>query len=92
MCDGILGDNAQTSAITRKLTGAKSLLPSGVAVSSIEIKVSFLSRLRSGSRELEVTGRALRVGRQIAFAEADARSGDSKLVGHATSSLSLLRP
>ena len=70
----------------------QSLLPGGVAISSIEIKVSFMSALRSDSGELEITGRALRVGRQVAFAEADARSGDGKLVGHATSSLSLLRP
>ena len=70
----------------------QSLLPGGVAISSIEIKVSFMSALRSDSGELEITGRALRVGRQVAFAEADARSGDGKLVGHATSSLSLMRP
>jgi uncharacterized protein (TIGR00369 family) len=70
----------------------QSLLPGGVAISSIEIKVSFMSALRSDSGELEITGRALRVGKQVAFAEADARSGDGKLVGHATSSLSLMRP
>ena len=70
----------------------QSLLPAGVAISSIEIKVSFLSPLRSDSGELEMTGKALRVGRQVAFAEADARSGVGKLVGHATSSIALLRP
>ena len=70
----------------------QSLLPAGVAISSIEIKVSFLSPLRSDSGELEITGKALRVGRQVAFAEADARSGEGKLVGHATSSIALLRP
>ena len=70
----------------------QSLLPAGVAISSIEIKVSFLSPLRSDSGELEITGKALRVGRQAAFAEADARSGEGKLVGHATSSIALLRP
>jgi len=70
----------------------QSALPSGVAISSIEIKVSFLSALRSDSGELEIAGKALRVGRQVAFAEAHARNGDGKLVGHATSSIALLRP
>ncbi len=70
----------------------QSLLPAGVAISSIEIKVSFLSALRSDSGELEIIGKALRVGRQVGFAEAHARSGDGKLVGHATSSIALIRP
>jgi len=70
----------------------QSTLPAGAGISSIEIKVSFLSALRAGSGELEVTGRALRVGRQVAFAEAHARDGAGKLVGHATSSIALIRP
>ena len=69
----------------------QSVLPAGVAISSIEIKVSFLSALRAGGGELEVAGKALRVGRQVAFAEAYARNGDDKLVGQATSSIALLR-
>jgi acyl-coenzyme A thioesterase PaaI-like protein len=48
--------------------------------------------LRAGSGELEVSGKALRVGRQVAFAEAHARNGDNKLVGHATSSIAVSRP
>jgi uncharacterized protein (TIGR00369 family) len=69
-----------------------SLLPAGVGMASIEIKVSFLSAVRAGSGELEITGKALRVGRQVAFAEAHARNGDRKLVGHATTSIALVRP
>ena len=41
---------------------------------------------------LEIEGRALRVGRQVAFAEAHARDAAGKLVGHATTSLALVRP
>lgn len=70
----------------------QSRLPAGVFISTIEIKVSFLSPLRAGSGELEVIGKALRVGRQVAFSEAHARNGEGKLVGHATSSIALLRP
>jgi uncharacterized protein (TIGR00369 family) len=65
-------------------------LPAGVGFSSIEIKVSFL-RPANGAA-LEIEGQALRVGRQVAFAEAHARDEAGKLVGHATSSIALLRP
>jgi uncharacterized protein (TIGR00369 family) len=54
---------------------------------TIELKVSFLKPVPWDGRELEVTGRALRVGRRVAFAEAHARDPDGTLVGHATSSL-----
>ena len=66
-----------------------SRLPAGVTFSSIEIKVSFLS---PASGTLEIEGRALRVGRQVAFAEAHARAAGGKLVGHATTSIALMRP
>lgn len=68
-----------------------STLPAGAGISTIEIKVSFLSALRAGGGELSVTGEALRVGRQVAFAEAHARNGAGKLVGHATSSIAVVR-
>jgi uncharacterized protein (TIGR00369 family) len=67
-------------------------LPAGIGMSSIEIKVSFLSPVTAGGEPLEVTGQALRVGRQVAFAEAHARTGEGKLVGHATTSIALMRP
>lgn len=65
-------------------------LPAGVGFSSIEIKVSFLRPAKGAT--LEIEGCSLRVGRQVAFAEAHARDGDGKLVGHATTSLALTRP
>ncbi|HEY3189528.1 MAG TPA: PaaI family thioesterase [Solirubrobacteraceae bacterium] len=68
-----------------------SRLPAGVGFSSIEIKVSFLKSIRAGVGEIEVHGQALRVGQRVAFAEAHARNGDGELVGHATSSIALLR-
>jgi uncharacterized protein (TIGR00369 family) len=66
-------------------------LPAGVAFSSIEIKVSYLRPLSVDSGEIEVQGRALRVGGRVAFAEAHARDASGDLVGHATSSLAVLR-
>ena len=67
-------------------------LPAGVGITSIEIKVSFLSAVRVDSGTLEIEGRALRIGRQVAFAEAHARAAGGKLVGHATTSMALSRP
>lgn len=69
----------------------QSQLPAGVAYSSVEIKVSFLKPLRAGIGAIEVRGRSLRVGGRIAFAEAHARDRDGDLVGHATTSLALIR-
>jgi uncharacterized protein (TIGR00369 family) len=67
-------------------------LPAGAGYSSIEIKVSFLKPVRAGGGPLEIHGRALRVGRRVAFAEADARDGRDDLVAHATTSLAVVRP
>ena|SRR5271167_4323387 len=66
------------------------LLPVGVGYSSIEIKVSFLKSVRADDRAIEVIGRALRVGRRVAFAEAAAHDGDGELVAHATASFAIL--
>ena len=64
-------------------------LGAGTGYSSIEIKVSFLRPVHADGRPIEVTGRALRVGRSIAFAEAHALDSRGQLVGHATSSLAV---
>lgn len=61
-------------------------LPAGSGYSTIEIKVSFLKAVSAGD-QIDVVGTALRVGRQVAFAEAHARNARGDLVGHATCSL-----
>jgi uncharacterized protein (TIGR00369 family) len=68
-----------------------SRLPAGVGLSSVEIKVSFLKPLQAGSGDICVSGQALRVGRRLGFAEAHAHDRDGALVGHATSSIAVLR-
>jgi acyl-coenzyme A thioesterase PaaI-like protein len=40
---------------------------------------------------LAVHGQGLRVGGRVAFAEAHARNANGELVGHATSSIAVLR-
>jgi uncharacterized protein (TIGR00369 family) len=68
------------------------MLGPGVGYSTIEIKVSFLAAVRADSGTIEAEGRVLRLGRQVAFAEAHARTAAGKLVGHATTSLAVMRP
>ncbi len=68
------------------------LLPAGVGYSSIEIKVSFLTAVRLGAGPIEVTGRTLKLGRRVGFAEAHARDGAGDVVGHASTSVAILRP
>jgi uncharacterized protein (TIGR00369 family) len=76
LMDSAMGVAVQTTA------------PAGTGYASIELKVSFLRPLPfDGTSAIEVTGRTLRTGRRIAFAEARAVAGDGQLVGHATSSL-----
>ena len=70
----------------------QTLLPAGSGYASIELKVSFLKPLRASTGEIEARGRALKVGRRIAFAEAHARDQSGELVGHATTSLAINRP
>jgi uncharacterized protein (TIGR00369 family) len=67
------------------------MLPAGVGYSTIEIKVSFTAAVRADTGTIEAEGRVLRLGRQVAFAEAHARTADGKLVGHATTSLAVMR-
>jgi uncharacterized protein (TIGR00369 family) len=65
-------------------------LAAGVGFSSIEIKVSYLKALRADSGDIEVHGRALQIGRRVAFAEAHARNPAGELIGHATTSIAVI--
>ena len=47
---------------------------------TVDMNVSFLSAARAGD-ELIVEARPIKVGRSVAFAEADARRGDGTIVG-----------
>jgi uncharacterized protein (TIGR00369 family) len=68
------------------------LLPARVQLASIEIKVTYLMSPRVATGDIEVHGEALRIGRQVAFAEAHARNSEGELVGHATSSIAVHWP
>jgi len=63
----------------------QSTLPAGSVYSSLEIKVSFLRAVHAHSGLLTVHGWVPRPGRRAAFAEADVRTPDGKLVATASS-------
>ena len=57
----------------------------------MDVKVSYLKPLRADPGPIEAHGHVLRVGRQIAFAEARARDHNDVVVGQATTSLAVTR-
>ena len=67
-----------------------SLLPARTGFSTIEIKVNFLRPLHGGG-ELKASGRVVKLGRSVAFAECEARAEDGELVGAASTSLLIAR-
>lgn len=54
---------------------------------SLELKVSFLRALTENSGTVRATGRAISVGRRVAFAEAMLHDGSGRLCATATSTL-----
>ena len=65
-------------------------LPAGVGYTSAEIKVSYVRPVHRDSGKLLAHGWVVRPGRRLAFAEADVRSADGKVVATASSTLLVL--
>jgi uncharacterized protein (TIGR00369 family) len=63
----------------------QSLLPEGTGYTSLEIKVSYLRPVTSGSGVLTAHGWVPRRGRRASFAEGDVRTADGKVVATASS-------
>lgn len=61
-----------------------------IAVPTIELKVSFFAPAR-GSQPLLVEGRCLKLGKRIAFMEADMRDEEGKLIARLSTSASPMR-
>ena len=64
-------------------------LPAGNLMTTIELKISYLRPAPVDGGRIEATGRALRVGRGVGFADALARDESGELVAQATSSLAI---
>jgi uncharacterized protein (TIGR00369 family) len=55
-------------------------LPAGVGYSSVELKVSFLRAIRGDTGPIRATGRVVKEGSRIAFAEGEIRDSSGKLL------------
>lgn len=71
---------------------AQTTLPAGTGYTSLEIKVSYQRAIHADSGELVARGWVTKPGRRVAFAEADLRDGDDRLLASASSTLLVIAP
>jgi uncharacterized protein (TIGR00369 family) len=62
-------------------------LPAGTGYTSLEIKVSYLRALSTTTGPLTATGRVVKPGKRVAFAEAELTDGEGRVVATASSTL-----
>ncbi len=62
-------------------------LPAGMGYTSLEIKVSYLRGLSTTTGSLTATGRVIKPGKRVAFAEAELTDGEGRVVATASSTL-----
>ena len=62
-------------------------LPKGFGYTSLEIKVSYLRALSTTTGPLTATGRVIKPGRRVAFAEGELRDSEGRLVASMSSTL-----
>lgn len=70
----------------------QSLSPTGVAYTTLELKVNLIRALRQGMGIVRAEGWVLHYGRQTALAEARLLDERGKLCAHATSTCLIVRP
>lgn len=63
-------------------------LPSDSGLVNIDLKLNYLQSVADGT--LTATGRCIRAGRSLSYAEAGVTDADGKLVAHGTSTLKVL--
>ncbi|MHA6668108.1 PaaI family thioesterase [Homoserinimonas sp. A447] len=69
-----------------------STLPVGVGYTSLEIKVSFQRPITADTGTVTAHGWVTKVGRNVAFAEADVRDTDGRILATASSTCLIIRP
>lgn len=69
-----------------------STLPAGVGYTSLEIKVSFLRPITADTGPVTAHGWVTRSGRSVAFADADIRDNDGRILATASSTCLIIRP
>jgi uncharacterized protein (TIGR00369 family) len=66
-------------------------LPAGVGYASVELKVSYLRAIHAGRGEIRATGRVVKEGSRIAFAEGEVRDAEGRLLATASGTCVLTR-
>ncbi|MEU5263529.1 PaaI family thioesterase [Amycolatopsis sp. NPDC021455] len=66
-------------------------LPAGVGYASVELKVSYLRAIHAGRGEIRATGRVVKEGSRIAFAEGEIRDAEGRLLATASGTCVLTR-
>lgn len=69
-----------------------STLPAGVGYTSLEIKVNFLRPITAGTGAVTAHGWVTRRGKGVAFAEADIRDSDGRVLATASSTCLIIHP
>lgn len=69
---------------------AQTTLPAGTGYTSIELKVSYLRPVRAGDT-LTCTGRVVKPGRRVVFAEADVQDASGRVVATASGTLLVMQ-
>jgi len=69
-----------------------STLPAGVGYTSLEIKVSFLRPITADTGPVTAHGWVTRAGRNVAFADADIRDNNGRILATASSTCLIIRP
>lgn len=62
-------------------------LPQGLGYTSLDLNVSYLSALTTGSGQLTATGRVVKPGKRVAFAQGEVVDAAGKRIATATSTL-----
>ncbi|MEQ0561183.1 PaaI family thioesterase [Amycolatopsis sp. NEAU-NG30] len=66
-------------------------LPAGVGYASVELKVSYLRAIHAGRGEIRATGRVVKEGSRIAFAEGEIRDAEGRLLATASGTCVITR-
>jgi uncharacterized protein (TIGR00369 family) len=87
---GVHGGYAATLLDSACGIAVHSMLKSDQGFTTLELKVSYLRGMNDTTGPVRAEGRVVNIGRRVAFAEADIRDADGRLMATATSTLLVL--
>lgn len=87
---GVHGGYAATLLDSACGIAVHSMLKPDQGFTTLELKVSYLRGMNDTTGPVRAEGRVLNMGRRVAFAEADIRDADGRLMATATSTLLVL--